>query len=400
MQTTETLSPNHCETLEELRAAYGAWLAIEQDSEALDVVLAAMLDRHILGDPLWLFIVGPSGGAKSEILRSLCDLNWAYHLSNLTSKTIVSGKERKDGTIVQGLFREMDGHVVVIPELSQVLSRSREERDAIFAQFRDLYDGHCSNGYGTADKRIIVDCRIGLICGVTSAIDMYGSIHAVLGERFLKIRPKFNRDEARERALINKDRLEVMRVELKAAAERFFERIIARMSMPTISAERLGKISLYAEFVAQLRTTVTSQAFREYDTSEWQPEPEFATRLGQQLLKLGQALAILRGREKIKDEDLATVSRVAMDTCLPNRLAIVRALYLAKQPLSITELASKASLPYGKTRNSLEALTVIGGIIEETNAEREHNERFYKLTEKFHDLMDKITKESQNDGDL
>jgi hypothetical protein len=389
MQATEII-PSNVETLEGLRAAYAKWLAIEQDSEALDVILAAILDRHILGDPLWLFVVGPSGGAKSEILRSLYNLPFAYHLSNITSKTVVSGRERKNGTIVRGIFPKIDGHVVIIPELSQVLSKSREERDAIFGQLRDLYDGHCVFGYGTTDELIVVDCRIGLICGVTSAVDMYGSVHAVLGERFLKVRPKFNRDEARERALMNKDQLEVMRVGLKAAAERFFERTIARMSMPTISPERLGKISLYAEFVAQLRTTVTSQAFREYDTSEWQPEPEFATRLGQQLLKLGQALAILRGRGEINDEDLATVSRVAFDTCLPNRLAITRALYLAKQPLSITEIASKASLPYGKTRNSLEALTVIGGIIEETNAEKEHNERFYKLSEKFRELMKRM----------
>ena len=379
----------HPTEIGELRSVYRNWLAIDVDIDVLDVILSAVLDRRVSGDPLWLFDVGPPGSTKTEILRSLCALPDVYQISQLTSKTIVSGKEKKDGTVVRGIFSRINGKVVIIPELSQILCKSRDERDLIFAQFRDLYDGHMVYGYGTVDEPITVDCRIGLLCGVTSAIDMYGSVHAVLGDRFLKIRPKFNRDLARDRAIQNKEQLERMRRELQAAAVSFFKHL-QTSKLATFTEAQIVKIGLYAEFVAQIRTTVTSQAFREYDTSEWQPEPEFATRLAQQFKKLAQSVAIIRGHDEITDDDMAAVSRVAMDTCLPNRLQVVRALFYAKEHASIAQIAKTANLSYYKARNSIESLTVIGGILEEVGAEKQHNERYYNLTTQFRELMQKV----------
>jgi hypothetical protein len=379
----------HPTKIEELRTVFQKWLAIDEDLDVLDVILAATLDRRVAGDPLWLFDVGPPGSTKTEILRSLCSLPDVYQLSQLTSKTIVSGKEKKDGTVVRGIFLKINGRVLVIPELTQILCKSRDERDLIFAQFRDLYDGYMVYGYGTIDEPIRVECRIGLLCGVTSAIDMYGSVHAVLGDRFLKIRPKFNRDLARDRAIQNKEQLEQMRLELQAATRNFFKHVQTG-KLPTLTEAQLTKIGLYAEFVARIRTTVTSQAFREYDTSEWQPEPEFATRLAQQLRKLGECVALIRGHQQITDEDMAAVSRVALDTCLPNRLEVIRALFQAQEALSIAQASKASGLSYWKTRNSLEALTIIGGIIEETGGEKQHNERWYALASDFRQLMNKV----------
>jgi len=373
--------------LADVKKLFQKWLAIEEDTEALEVILAAAIDRRVKGDPLWLFVVGPSGGAKSEILRTLLDSSGVFHLSSLTGKTIVSGKERKDGTVVRGLFPKMNGKVVVIPELSQVLTKSREERDAIFSQLRDLYDGHLSCGYGTTDQLIVVDCLIGLICGVTTAIDMYGSVHAVLGERFLKVRPKFNRQAALDKAMTNQPKLDSMREELSSAVSLFLENL--PVNEPTVSKEVFEKVGLYAEFVAQIRTTVTSQAFREYDTSEWSPEPEFATRLAQQLLKLARSLAIIRGHEAVKDGDLATVSRVALDTCIPNRLQVVKALAQSNEALSISQVAKSTSLTWAKARNSVECLCTIG-VIEEGNSEKTHNERWYRLKDDFRALTEKL----------
>jgi len=373
--------------LPELKAVFQKWLAIEQDGEVLDIILAAAIDRKVSGDPLWLFVVGPSGATKSEILRSLQNSPSIFHLSSLTGKTIVSGKERRDGTIVKGLYSKMNGKIVVIPELSQVLTKSREERDQIFSQLRDLYDGHLSSGYGTTDQLIVVDCLIGLICGVTPAIDMYGSVHAVLGERFLKVRPQFNRDVARERALTNQQELDAMREELSRTANGFLENL--PIKEPTLTKEVLERIGLYAEFVAQVRTTVTSQAFREYDTSEWSPEPEFATRLAQQLLKLARSLAIVRGHLEVNDEDLATVSRIALDTCIPNRLKVVKALAQASEALSIAAVATASGLTWVKAKNSIECLNTIG-IVKEGNGEKQHNERWYSLKDEFRALITRL----------
>jgi hypothetical protein len=354
----ETTNKGNAELLRSLKEKYCHWLAIDQDIESLEIILASMLDRKVLGDPLWLFVVAPPGSTKTEILRSIYGLkSIAYHLSSLTSKTIISGRENKQGNIVKGIYSKINGKVVIIPELSEVLSKTRDERNAIFAQFRDLYDGRCVYGYGTTDEPIAVDCNIGLVCGATSAVDMYGSVHAVLGERFLKVRPQFNRELAKNRALENQKQLTWMRQQLALEAENFFTKL--HINEPTISDEQAKKIGNLGEFTGYVRTTVTNLGFNEFDTSEWQPEPEFPTRISQQLQKLAKCLAIIRGKDEVTDDEIKTLSRVAKDSCIPNRLRTLEVIHRHTEPQTIQQIAKETGLDFKKARNSLEALSVI-----------------------------------------
>jgi hypothetical protein len=383
---SENLPTLTVRTLQELQEIYKKRLRVAEDIEVIDVELAAMLDRKTPGDPLWLWVVSPPGSTKSEITRALCHLPEAYQLSNFTSRTLISGKERKDGTIVRGIYPLVNGHVIVVSELSQILTKSRDERDAVFSQLRDLYDGYLVYGYGTIDEPVKVPCRIGLLAGVTPAVDMYGSVHAILGDRFLKIRPRFLPKEAGEQAIKNRNELEHIRAELASSTVAFFSQLETEPT-PTLSEEQQKEILANAMFTAQLRTVVTSQQFRDMDTSEYQPEPEFPTRLGQQLSKLAQNLAIVRGHSEVTANDMTTVRRVAGDTCLPNRLRIVNALYNSVSPRTIKEVSEDTDLSYRKTWNTIESLVVIGGILNESHGEKQHNERYYELHAKFRQLM-------------
>ena len=369
------------------KASYQKWMAIKEDPEVLDVVFAAGLDRKVSGDPLWLFVVGASGSDKTETLRTMEEIDGFYKLSNLTSRTIISGKQRKDETIVRGLYKKIDGKVLLITELSQILTKDKDERQAIFSQLRDLYDGYAVSGYGIEDEPIKAKCLMGLICGVTSIIDAFGSVQAALGERFLKIRPKYDRTSSRKQAMKNQLRLVEMRQELATAAKNLFTTIqIYEPELTDIQTEQIG---MYAEFTAFVRTTVTSQSFRDYNTAEWQPEPEFATRLSQQLQKLARSLAILRGHVKVTDEDLETVRRVAEDCCIPARIDIIKNLARLTNPKEhrcISEISAQTGIEWSKCCNVLEALVVLK-IVDETNQEAKHNERWYCLSEQFRLLM-------------
>ena len=68
-----------------LRAAHGTlrrWVHLEPGEEVvLDVVLGAVVANQFSGDPVWLFLVGPPGALKTEILRSLSSRNEIYELS-------------------------------------------------------------------------------------------------------------------------------------------------------------------------------------------------------------------------------------------------------------------------------------------------------------------------------
>src|SRR5437762_963555 len=63
------------------------------DLEAVQVTLAAAASHfHKDCDPLWLFILGPSGGDKTSLcINSLLELSQVHMQGELTAKTFLSG---------------------------------------------------------------------------------------------------------------------------------------------------------------------------------------------------------------------------------------------------------------------------------------------------------------------
>ena len=75
--------------LEGLLATFKRWLLID-DPAALTVVVGAVLAHRLGFDPVWLLVVAPPGGTKSEILRALVDYPGIYPLSDLSARTFAS----------------------------------------------------------------------------------------------------------------------------------------------------------------------------------------------------------------------------------------------------------------------------------------------------------------------
>jgi hypothetical protein len=77
-------------TLSELVTEFKKWLLIKDDA-LLQAPVATVL-AHLLGlDPVWLLLVAPPSGAKTEVLRALYGYPQVYALSALTSRTFASG---------------------------------------------------------------------------------------------------------------------------------------------------------------------------------------------------------------------------------------------------------------------------------------------------------------------
>ncbi len=83
------------ERLSALQEKVGAYLLLE-DRDALPVILGAVAAHRLGGDPVWLLIVGPSSGAKTELLNLLTLVPGVFFLSDLTEHTFASGL-RTDG---------------------------------------------------------------------------------------------------------------------------------------------------------------------------------------------------------------------------------------------------------------------------------------------------------------
>jgi len=299
---------------QEIYTSFHYWLYLDKnDEEVIDVVLAAALDRDILGDPLWIYIISPSGGVKTELVRSLNSYERIYTLDSLTPSTFISGKVEKDEDgeyyPVAGILDRIDGKVLIIKDFTVLLSSPEYIRTEIYGQLRAIHDGYFERGVGTLKEPIRVKAKIGLIAAVTPAIDMYTKAHNLLGERFLKVRLHPNSVETTRKSFKNLGKEEKMREKLATAVDYYLCHVRTRTAPDTLSHE--NELIKIARYIAMMRARVICRYKHGRVVDMNFTEPEVPTRVVKQLRKLLIGLAKVRQNSHVTEEDMATIKRVA-----------------------------------------------------------------------------------------
>jgi hypothetical protein len=364
--------------LEDIKNAAGLFLQLD-DNNVIDVIFAVYTANRLNADPLWLFVVGPPGTAKTELISSMDGHPGVYLLSSLTPKTFISGKTSPTGVVDNfSLLFQLTGKTVVMKDFTTILSQHRDHKSEIFAQLREIYDGRYRKAFGTGQTP---DWRgkIGLIAGVTPAIDKQMAVNQLLGERFLyyRMETQNHTDAARmaiERTLGIKD----FRLIIKQAAYRFLTEINEIDPTISIADEEFEEPLIN---LATLCTHARSAVLRDrFDQSlQYLPEPEGPARMVKQLSLLAKALAIVRGQDSVDQAIYEIVKKVARD-CLPRlRSKMLDALwgmftdYLSRfgdpWPWFRTgDIADHAKMPSTTVRNTCEDLMLLG-LFERTTEE-------------------------------
>jgi hypothetical protein len=361
-------------TLSEAKATIKKWLVINDD-EIIDVIFAAAIAEKLPGDPFWLFVIAPPGGGKTELLRALGGKDF-YHLSDLTSKTFISGLMLGEGEArkkIDDLLPQLNRKVLVFKDFTTILEKNKDERREILSQFREIYDGSFAKKFGTIDEKVEYRARFGFIAGVTPILDKHYKVMQQLGERFLKYRMEDDEQELTTRAEQNEGSEEVMREEIGNAVMGFLSHLLVRDDV-TLSPEQSKQIIEAARFLAVCRTPVVIQSSKSDFYHDYIPTPELPTRLVKQLKKGCKALAIVRGRGTVSSEDVATVVKLTLHTCPPDRLHVLKAvqeLYNGMgDGVTVSEIKKKVSLPVSSLRRVCEQLVLLN-LLEETSISRE-----------------------------
>jgi hypothetical protein len=378
----------NCKNLEELKQVYSKWLYLEpEDNDFIDVSIAALLDREIPGDPVWLYMIGDPGALKSELLRAYSTYPRAYTLDTLTSATFISGLTRKNPETgepepIGGLLKHLDNRTVVVKDFTTLLNSSEESRSEIYGQLRSIYDGYFEKAFGTMPEKVSVRAKIGLVCGVTPVIDKYSAMHSVLGERFLKIRTKPDKWKAATRALENEGKERLMRQELGNATRTFLESLDFS-KVPEFTENQRKDILNMSMYVALLRSNIWSTYDNGYIVDMEIISSEVPTRLAKQFKHLVKLLAIIRGHpDYVTDEDMATLSRVARDTAEPRKQSIMDYFNEWGYELAFdqNDMAGAINGLYRKSvRNHLEILQALECI----KLKEDLNDELYQLTDEF-----------------
>lgn len=321
--------------LDNAKAAFRKYLHMPDD-EVLDFVFGIYFANCLDGDPVWGGIVGAPGDAKTEVLRSLTGER-IYALSNLTEKTLISGlpadqaTEKKDPS----LLPKLNGKLLVVKDLTPLISGNADRRNTVLGQLRDAYDGSMSMAFGTGETKAYTS-RFGMLFGVTPAIEACWSVINSLGERFLYYR--CNGGESLDKvhaALANSNRKSEMRAALEAAAS-----LVLAQECPKdvcIDDEVARQIAHLADFVARARTPV--QRLGRSEEIVAMPDPEVGTRLVGQLIQLGRGISVSRGMKHCDGSVLPIIRRVALSGIPKLRLELLRHLSVAKEPIPTMTLS-------------------------------------------------------------
>lgn len=355
-------------TLVDVHDVFQKWLYLD-NTNGIDVMLATMLSTRLEGPPVWLFLVGPPGSAKTAILSALNDLSEdIYTMSTLTPHSLISGANFQGMKGDPSLIPRLDGKTLVVKDFTAILGQKDQEKEEIFSILRDAYDGQCGKMFGNGVERNYKS-RFTILAAVTPMIYDLGYRHAQLGERFLKYSMADNLNHPDEYAIIaraieNTDRESKMQKEMRDVVREFVNRSLKGTILPTLPEALKDKIIWLGRFGARLRGTVSRDTFKN-DIITSRPTAEVGSRLGIQLAKLCRSLAMLHKREQVNEEDYRIVKKVMLDTVMQRTEDILRFLYLSGEtsPISTKDLARETRYPVATVLRLLQDLHVLDIVV-------------------------------------
>ncbi len=344
--------------LGEVHKVFRRWLGDEYDTDVLDAVLAAAAVEKLGGDPTWLLVVSGSGAAKTETVAPLAAAG-AHVTSTISSEgALLSGTSRKERSkdATGGLLRKIgDTGVLVIKDVTSVLSMNRDARGAVLAALREVYDGRWERNLGSDGGQTLTwTGRLVVIGAVTTAWDRAHEVIASMGDRFVLIRldSTTGRTASGRHAIANTGNEVTMRAELSAAVAGVLAGVDTTVDL-TLTTEEAELILALADVVTLGRTGVEHDYRGDVIDAH---APEMPTRFAKQLTQ------ILRGGLALgmdRDHLLRIVARCAADSMPPLRLAAL--LDLHEHPESRTsDVRKRIDKPRNTVDRSLQAMHMLG----------------------------------------
>lgn len=369
--------------LEKIESLFRKTYLIE-DVGVIKLLCAAVIANRMPADPFWMFIAGPSGAGKTELITSLNKVVDIKALSTVTSKTFISGKKAKDGG-ESSLLHQIRNGILTFKDWTTMLSLPHEERQAIMSQFREIYDGTLTRSYGTGET-IQWNGKLGLIAGVTSVIHMARELYAAMGERFViysMILP--DRIEIARRSMGNIMTIKDQRAEIQDAMHYYLDTIIGYpTTIPKIDERMKEELLFLAEFSTRARSPVEREWKSPQKDITFVHPPEVPTRFSAQLMILASALQVLN-EGPLLDIDRHIIFKIALDSISDTRRLAIRNLTKYEEVES-SGLAARLNYPTNTTRRWLEdlnALEVVERIKTKGTADR------WRMVEKYRVLVAK-----------
>lgn len=345
--------------LRDVHQRFTHWFGPHYDLDVLDANLAAMAVERIDGEPLWILTVAAPSTAKTETLRPLSNCSGVVEVSTFTSDAgLLSGTPRDQSAddADGGILKQVEPRgIILIKDVTSILSLGPIERAKVLAAFREVYDGYWyRQSGGEGGKRLEWRGRIALIGAVTDAWDKHYAAISQMGDRFVLIRmdSRNNRIDNALQGLRNSQQEQIYRDELGAISWALVNEIDPKLSK-TLGARANQQIVEAANITTWARTAVEFDRYRGevVDVSDPEGPVRFAKQLSQ--LVTGAYLIGLPARDAMR-----LAIRCARDSIPPMRLKVLED--VANYPNSIVaDLVRRFERPRSTVARQLAALDAL-----------------------------------------
>lgn len=330
------------------------------DDTVLDVAIAVVVSTFVKCDAIWLLIIGPSSGGKSEIVNLFNKIDFTEPISELTENTLLSGLNNT-GTETSLLNKLGSLGCLLMKDYTSILSMRREKQEVIMGQLREVYDGayEKKTGNGKNPKWKGKMCFLG---GVTEAVYNEDAESASMGRRNIYyVLPEQDRIQTTKRARENRRNLDIAerREHLQDLMKELVEDMVANLPniMPPAPTEFEDKIIHLADFVTKVRTT-NIRDFRgelKLGTSE-----EMPMRMSEQLNALASIMQYMYDGE-LTDNVQKTIIKIALDS-IPKQKRMALRLLSQYNSTTTKSVALTLRYPTETVKEWLEDLHYLGVI--------------------------------------
>ena len=301
-------------TRKELHNKIGELMYIE-DFGQLDIILASIVANSLkIGDPVWLTLIGPSSGGKSQIIRPFAKAHpdLVHQIDDLTPNSLISGNKKFEETFLG----QMGPHgILSMDDLTVLFSKNPEQRTEILSQFRMLYDGRFTKMSWSLKDASVWEGYMGMIAGSTPSIYKYFSEVADMGERFISYRMKdYDIDKAVEFVTKSNKTSQELNEALRAILQEYLGEILpALTTIPALPDSTMHQIQETSKLCTWMRTPVSINE-RTEQVDEF-PIKEMPFRVMKQLTAIGKAMYAMELYENPEATELPEDLGNALDWC-------------------------------------------------------------------------------------
>jgi len=342
-------------TIDELTELYKSVFYLE-DSGIIPLVCAVIISNRADGDPVWLMLIGPSSGGKSEAINATLGLPFVHQISTLTSNTFLSGMT--NNTQETSLLHEIGSGVIAMKDFTTILSIPRETQAAIMGQLREIFDGHLTKRTGTG-KNLNWKGKINLLAGCTEKINLVEGMYAEMGTRWVNyILASQDRKLTTQRALDNNQTIHELREKIQEGFTEYIYQMIDKLpeEMPPLPEQVMVNIIEVADFSSEARSPVQRNYKGEMT---FVLSSEMPMRLASQLKTLGHVFICMNDYKTLRGDHEKILYKIALDSIPKVRRQALQ--ILAKyDKITTAGLASELNFPTATARMWLEDLNARG----------------------------------------